>query len=119
MGCPVRAAELLRIQASAMPEEDVAAHVVDLCQTFGVLRFHVPDSRWMRAGWPDECLIGPSGVLFRELKSQRGRVRPEQARVIDLMRSAGLDAGYWRPDDLLSGDIRRSIQAISRRGVSR
>ena len=107
--------DVLRIQCVAMPEEDVAAHVVDLCEAFGVLRFHVPDSRWMNRGWPDECLVGTSGVLFRELKSARGRVRAEQETVLARMQTAGLDAAIWRPEDVITGTIRRQIQAISRR----
>lgn len=106
--------EVRALQASAMSEEQVARAVRDACAAFGVLRFHVPDSRWMAAGWPDEALIGPRGVIFRELKTAKGRVRPEQATVLDRMGAAGLDVGLWRPGDVLSGAIVAQIRAIGR-----
>ena len=38
-------------------------------------------------------------LLFRELKSQRGRVRPEQKEWLATLSEAGSDAGIWRPSD--------------------
>jgi hypothetical protein len=52
-------------------------------------------------------------VLFRELKTQRGRVTAEQREWLHALLAAGQDAGVWRPEDLLSGRIQRELTAIS------
>lgn len=66
------------------------------------LVFHPRFSVGSEAGWPDLVLIRlrDQRVLFRELKSDRGRVSPRQTAVIGLLRAVGLDAGVWRPSDL-------------------
>lgn len=52
------------------------------------------------AGWPDLVLVHPvRGVLFRELKTDRGRVSPHQRVWIDWLEAAGVDVGVWRPRD--------------------
>lgn len=49
-------------------------------------------------GWPDLTLIRER-LMFRELKAQGGRVRPEQEAMIAALLAAGADAAIWRPDD--------------------
>ena len=68
------------------------------------LAFHVRWSLGSESGFPDLCLIRRSDrrLLFRELKTDRGRVSPRQAAVLELMTACGLDAKVWRPADLQS-----------------
>jgi hypothetical protein len=65
-----------------------------------------PDGRWRTAtrydakGFPDLILAHPGhGVLFRELKTNRGQLTAEQRTWIDLLYTAGADAAVWRPSD--------------------
>jgi hypothetical protein len=96
-------------------ERDLAAYVAQLARLGGWLRYHTHDSRRSPHGYPDETLVHPGRrlVLFRELKSDDGRVRPEQERWLDALTAAAADAGVWRPRDLdaietlLVGAIRR------------
>ena len=83
-------------------ERDLAAYISDLARLCGFLRYHTHDSRRSPHGFPDEVLVHPGRglVLFRELKSATGKLRPEQARWLDALAAAGADAGVWRPDDL-------------------
>jgi len=47
-------------------------------------------------------------VLFRELKTDAGRLTPQQAQVLDELAAAGADAGVWRPRDF--GRIKEELR---------
>lgn len=99
-----------------MNEAELEEHVRVLCLDLGILRFHVPDSRRMDAGLPDDVLIGPYGMLWRECKTQTGQLRTMQRVVRDALVDLGHDWAIWRPEDLLSGRIQRELIAISAMG---
>lgn len=76
-------------------------------QTYGYIVHHETDSRRTRAGFPDVVAVHPvTGWMFvLELKSERGRVRPEQVEWLHAMKAAAqvnahLFAGLIRPRDL-------------------
>jgi len=50
------------------------------------------------AGFPDLVLVG-GRVLYRELKSMRGRTSDAQSAWLASLRAAGADACVWRPSD--------------------
>lgn len=97
-------------------EADFQAAVIEFARLTGWLVFHVSDSRKevrrggvsrlvgdeLAKGWPDLALCHPRRGVFlvRELKSNRGRVTPEQKRWLEGLRAAGVDADVWRPRDL-------------------
>ena len=97
-----------------MSEDELEEQVLELCKDLGILRFHNPDSRRVKErGLPDDILIGPRGVLWRELKNMRRKLTTEQEQVgEDLLRN-GQDWACWRPCDLLSRRIERELRAIS------
>jgi hypothetical protein len=74
-------------------EECAAAH--------GWLYFHDADSRRNNAGYPDLTCVHPQrGVtLFCELKTERGRLRPEQIIWRDALILSGARWYLWRPSD--------------------
>lgn len=117
-----------------MTEDDLLKAVIDMCRLFGVMVAHfrpaqVRDkdgkTRWVTAvqgdgkGYPDLTMTGPGGVLFRELKSKAGTASPEQAVWLGALKSAGADAGIWRPADLRSGRIERELRNIGNRNSAR
>ena len=114
-----------RAIAATMKEDrgpdSLDAHVRKLMKDLGLTGFHVEKSLDVEKnqknvsvkGWPDWTIRGPHGVLFRELKSQRGRVEPEQREWLDALTAAGADAGVWRPEDLLSDRIARELAALA------
>jgi hypothetical protein len=52
-------------------------------------------------GFPDLVLAHPTrGVIFAELKAQRGKTSPEQDAWLDCLTTAGADTALWRPSDL-------------------
>jgi VRR-NUC domain len=52
-------------------------------------------------GFPDLVLVRAQRLLFVELKSQDGRVKPEQQEALDLLSAVGggVEAHLWRPAD--------------------
>jgi hypothetical protein len=106
--------------ADAMSENELDEHVRRIIADLpGVLRYHTFDSRKSPSGFPDLVITGPGGVLFRELKTQRGRVTVAQETWLRTLVLAGADACCWRPDDLLTGRIARRLAAISGLGKPR
>ena len=82
----------------SISEAAFQAQVVQTAELFGWSTFHVHDMRRSVPGWPDLVLVRER-VLFRELKTDRGRVTPEQQYWLDRLTAAGQDAGLWRPSD--------------------
>lgn len=81
-------------------EGEFQARVVAEAKLLGWDVYHNPDSRRSSAGWPDLELVHPDRGYFKaELKKHDGRVRPDQVRVIDLLRRAGVRVFVWRPAD--------------------
>lgn len=90
----------------AMLEKDFQAGVLKLARFHGfTLRYHTHDSRRSAPGFLDLVLVNTRAgrVLFRELKTNKGRVSPDQREWIDGLTACGMDAGVWRPNDLDSG----------------
>lgn len=100
-------------------ESDFKVAVIRLAQMCGWKVYSIPDSRWLQprkrnsldelsgAGFPDLVLakmvevngITLCHVMFRELKTDQGRLTPDQERWHSLLRSAAMDVGVWRPGD--------------------
>lgn len=106
-----------------MSEDDLLKAVLDMARVFGIMSAHFRPAQTKRGNWvtavqgdgkgyPDLTLVGPGGVLFRELKSAKGTCSPEQGTWLASLIAAGVDAAVWRPDDLKSGRIERELRAI-------
>lgn len=59
----------------------------------------VPVTGTMGVGWPDLILVRRGRILAVELKSDTGKVEPEQEKVMALLRDAGVECHVWRPAD--------------------
>jgi hypothetical protein len=93
--------------------DSLDARIRRFCDDLGLLRYHTHDARRSPRGYPDLTICGPGGVLFRELKTQRGKVTAEQREWLDALTAAGADAGVWRPIHLVTGQVARELTAIS------
>lgn len=107
------------------PEAGLQRAVIDIARLHDVRVHHaraarMPSGRWATPlqgdrGFVDLVLAGRSGVLFRELKSLKGRLQPDQRVWLARMGDAGLNVSVWTPVDLQSGLILDEIKDISRR----
>lgn len=107
-----------RKMADLMAEHTLQEHVRATCKALRVLHWHHLRSKGTEPGWPDSFMVGPAGVLVRELKVQRatrGRLTKDQAEALEAMRTQGLDAGVWRPADWYAGVIQEEILRVSGR----
>lgn len=80
-------------------ESAFQSKVIALAKTLGLSCYHTHDSRRSVKGFPDLVIVGPRGVLWRELKTTKGRVSPEQTDWLARINNAGQDADVWRPTD--------------------
>lgn len=105
-----------------MTEAQLQDAIVDLAHLYGWAVAHFRPARtehgWRTpaqydaAGFVDLVLVHPRrGVIFAEVKSDRGKVRPDQRAWLDRLEAAGAHADIWRPVDfpdriapLLSGE---------------
>jgi hypothetical protein len=81
----------------AMSEAQFQQRIIDYCELRGLLVFHDNDSRKNRAGFPDLVIVGAHGVIYAELKTDTGKLRPDQETWLLALRKAGANAVLWRP----------------------
>lgn len=112
-----------------MSENDLLKAVLEMAKLFGLMTAHFRPARrqmedgttrWETAvqgdgkGYPDLTIAGSAGVLFRELKSEKGVCSAEQSIWLGRLKEAGQDASVWRPRDLKSGRIEKELRAIAK-----
>ena len=84
-----------------MTETELFEEVRKLSKLFAFFLYHTYDSRRSGSGFLDLVLVKPPRVIFAELKSERGRMTPEQQRLFDLLSQCpGVEVYLWRPRDL-------------------
>ena len=75
--------------AAAMAEDrgpgSLDAHVRTLIADLHLYGYHTRNSKGSAKGWPDWVIIGRTGILYRELKSEHGTLTPEQRHVGQLI----------------------------------
>ena len=96
-----------------MTERELDAAVAKLAKLMGIkVRYHPRNSIGSQAGWPDWSFISDGGAIFRENKTEIGRLTSEQRITGYVMQAARLDWALWRPADLRSGRIAAELEAI-------
>jgi hypothetical protein len=88
--------------------------IIGLIKYRHLWHYHVSDSRTCPPGWPDLVILGPGGILMRELKTEVGRLSKEQVSVIGMLEQAGMNVAVWRPSDLVSGQVIAELDSIRR-----
>lgn len=96
----------------SMSEADLQAAVTALCRWMGLMAYHTHDSRRSEPGFPDLVIAGANGQLFRELKTERGRVSKPQEAWLARLAEGKADAAVWRPSDWLQGRVQRELEAV-------
>lgn len=99
-------------RAARMPERELQENVRQLCAGLGLFHYHPYNSARSEPGWPDSTIIGRR-VIFRELKSEYGKLTPEQAEVGRKLKAAGQNWQVWRPSDWLSRKIEKELTELA------
>jgi len=107
----ISADQYAHLMAAQMTERAFQQAVENLALRAGWLVYHTHDSRRSRPGFPDLVLVHAARglVLFRELKTQTGRLTPAQKRWLTDLKTAGADAAVWRPLDWHTHTIHRTL----------
>jgi len=105
-----------------MTEAELFEAVLALCQGRNLWAVPVKPERFANRlgasrGFVDLLIVGPGGVLFRELKTDAGTypgrgLRPAQTIWKYRLQAAGLDWGLWQPKDLASGRIGAELDRL-------
>jgi hypothetical protein len=80
-------------------EAHFQSRVIRLARLLGWKVFHLLDPIGSPAGFPDLLLRRPPRLVWAELKSEHGRVRPPQRAFLDELRACGQEAYTWRPSN--------------------
>ena len=76
------------------------SEVLRYARRFGYRSYHTRVSFGSAKGFPDLVLCRPPRLIFAELKSDKGTVKPEQQAWLDDLAAAGQEAHVWRPRDV-------------------
>ena len=77
-------------------EKVFQSELVDFAKSRGWRVYHTYDSRRCEPGFPDLVLVREK-VLYRELKSEKGRMTKSQSEWGESLVSAGADFAVWKP----------------------
>lgn len=87
-------------------EKDLRKHVIAYAKTLGWRTYFTWTSIHSPRGLPDLVLVRPPRLVFIELKSEKGKVSPEQQEWLDdLAAVPGVVAIVVRPSDWFSGAL--------------
>jgi hypothetical protein len=83
--------------------------VIEAATLLGWVVFHFPRMIGNPTGFPDLILIRDGVVLFRELKTPRGRVSAHQTQLHARLRDVGADVDIWYSSDwdTIAGELER------------
>lgn len=82
-----------------MTEKEFQNQVVELASLRGWRWYHTHDSRRSNAGFPDLTLVRGDRLLFVELKTERGRLSPEQFAWLEALNETPAEIHIFRPSD--------------------
>ena len=89
-------------QKIKVTEADLREQIRDLCKIFGWRFLFTWTSIHSPKGMLDLFLINAEQkrVIFAELKSEKGKMTPEQQQVFDVLKACGTEVYVWRPGDI-------------------
>lgn len=104
-------AALAESMAEDTGRDSLLAEIRQAIRDFDLWAYHTKRSTGSDKGWPDLVILGKR-VIYRELKTETGKVTTEQLDVIRRLQQAAQDVDVWRPTDWYSGRIQHELAAI-------
>ncbi len=108
-----------------MTEIELQDAAASLARHLGFLVVHFRAARtaqgWATAvsydgkGYPDLTLIHHGVILFREVKSAKGRLSPDQVMWAERLNEGGHDYAVWRPEQWDDGSVERELKGYASR----
>jgi hypothetical protein len=84
----------------SVSEEHWQNDVIEAAQLFGWRIYHTHDSRRSQPGFPDLVMLRDRVAIFAELKTDRGRLTPEQRDWLEALDQCDqIKVRLWRPGD--------------------
>jgi len=80
-------------------EKQFQRQVIDLARIYKWEVYHTWNSLHSNRGWPDLVLAKPPMILFVELKTDKGKLTPDQAKWIHLLGDCNCLAYCWKPSN--------------------
>lgn len=105
----ITAAQYRQRVADEMTEATLQTRVERLARELGWIAYHTHDSRRSQPGFPDLVLVRRGRIVWRELKTSRGKTSAAQREWLDALARANANVGIWRPIDLLNETILREL----------
>lgn len=96
--------------------DSLDCHVRKIMQDLGLKGYHTRYSIGSPRGWPDWVIWNPRvgrPPLFRELKTEAGRLSVAQRQTGSELERCGMDWAVWKPRDLFSGVIVTQLRRIA------
>ena len=83
-------------------EKDFRQQVIDLARILGYKTYFSWTSIHSPRGFPDLVLANPEQkrVIFAELKSDKGKITPQQEEWLGILKDCGQTVYIWRPGDI-------------------
>ena len=73
----------IKLLPISLTEKQFAQQIIDLCKLFGWRYYRTWLSVHSPAGFPDIVMVRPPRLIFAELKSEIGKLSPEQEAWLD------------------------------------
>jgi len=82
-----------------MNEKQFAAQIRDLAIILNWRYYHTWNSLHSASGYPDVTLVRGSRLILAELKTDKGKVTPQQQGWLDALKETKAEVYLWRPAD--------------------
>lgn len=107
----VTTAQFHAAQARSMSEAELLAAVRRLARVHGWATVHHWRSDHSEKGWPDLALCRGERLVLAELKTERGRLTPEQQAWLERLGDVRVvEPRVWRPMDWLNDTILEELR---------
>ena len=97
-----------------MSESELLRIVTKMARSLNLRVYHTINSKKnvTSNGFPDLVLVGDGGVMFVELKTEKGIVSDAQYEWGEALGRAGARFDVWRPRDVDSGKIAAALVTL-------